>query len=378
MKLAIAPVSPLMDSPRSVDELFDSPERLVERDPRRLLRAVASAGAQVRETARLVEEAQISGLADSGRPRALVVVGRREGAIAGAALRALAGPECPVWVVHVPGPDIPVWVTAADLVLVLSRTGAGAYALAAADDAARRGCAMVGVGAADAPLHARCAQARAPYVALPGSREQQASLWSLMTPTLLVAGVTGVLPGAIWEPETVADLLDESALRCGPIQESFANPAKALALEVLDSQPILVSQGAVAAVVAERAVDQLSVLAGLPVAHFQLPEQAVPARRILSGPLRAVTDDDFFRDRTESTQRELRMVCITDSSTGDAADAMRALRDLADRTHVVTSVLQPISQQAAEQPIREMAELIGMIDFAAAYVSLATDMEASR
>ena len=367
-----------MSVPGSVDELFDDPERLVERDRRRLLRAVASAGAQVRETARLVEEADVASLTDVGRPRALVVVGRREGAIVGSALRALAGADCPVWVVPVPGPEIPVWVTAADLVLVLSRTGAGAYALTAADDAARRGCALAGVGAADAPLHARCAQARAPYVALPSSREQQASLWSLMTPALLVAGVTGILPNAIWEPETVADLLDESALRCGPNQESFANPAKTLALELLDSLPMLVSQGAVAGVAASRAVDQLAVLAGVPAAHFRLPEQAVPARRVLAGPLRAVADDDFFRDRTERGHRELRMICFTDSSAGDAATVMRDLRALADATHVVTSVLQPLSQQAAEQPIREMAELIGMVDFAAAYVSLAGDIEASR
>ena len=367
-----------MSVPGSVDELFDDPERLVERDRRRLLRAVASAGAQVRETARLVEEADVASLTDVGRPRALVVVGRREGAIVGSALRALAGADCPVWVVPVPGPEIPVWVTAADLVLVLSRTGAGAYALTAADDAARRGCALAGVGAADAPLHARCAQARAPYVALPSSREQQASLWSLMTPALLVAGVTGILPNAIWEPETVADLLDESALRCGPNQESFANPAKTLALELLDSLPMLVSQGAVAGVAASRAVDQLAVLAGLPAAHFRLPEQAVPARRVLAGPLRAVADDDFFRDRTEGGHRELRMICFTDSSAGDAATVMRDLRALADATHVVTSVLQPMSQQAAEQPIRELAELIGMVDFAAAYVSLAGDIEASR
>lgn len=367
-----------MTLPVSADELFDSPERLVERDRRRLLRAVASAGAQVRETARLVEEAHIASLADSGRPRALVVVGRREGAIVGSALRALAGADCPVWVLHAPGPDIPVWVTAADLVVVLSRTGAGTYALTAADEAARRGCALVGVGAADAPLHARCAQARAPYIPLPSSREQQASLWSLMTPALLVAGVTGVLPGAIWEPDTVADLLDESALRCGPTQESFANPAKTLALALLDSLPMLVSQGAVAGVAGSRAVDQLAVLAGLPVAHFRLPEQAVPARRVLSGPFQAVSDDDFFRDRTEDGHRELRIVCVTDSSSGDAATAMRDLRHLADNAHVATSVLQPMSQQTAEQPIREMAELIGMVDFTAAYVSLAGDMEASR
>lgn len=367
-----------METAGSVDELFDDPERLVERDRRRLLRAVASSGAQVRETARLVDDARITTLSAYDRPRALVVVGRREGAIAGAAVRALAGAESPVWVVDVPGPMIPVWVTAADLVLVLSRTGAGEYALAAADDAARRGCVLVGVGAADAPLHARCAQARAPYVALPSSREQQASLWSLMTPALLVAGVTGILPSALWEPETVADLLDESALRCGPAQESFANPAKALALELLDSLPILVSQGAVTAVAGNRAVDQLAVLGGLPAAHFRLPEQAVPARRVLSGLLRAEAEDDFFRDRTETGHRDLRMVCLTDSSSGDAAMAMRELRDVAEANHVLTSVLGPMSQQTAEQPIRELAELIGMVDFAAAYVCLAVDLEVSR
>lgn len=363
-----------MVEPASPEDLLDSPQALVDHDHRRLLPAVASAGAQVRETARLVEESGVDRIATGGRPRALVIVGRREGAIAGSALAALAGPRCPVWVVAVPGPEIPVWVGAADLVLVLSRTGAGAYALTAADSAARRGAALVGVGAADAPLHARCAEARAPYVALPASREQQASLWSLMTPALLVAGWSEVLPGATWEPETVADLLDESAMRCGPSQESFANPAKTLATELLDAWPMVVSQGPVAGVAAARLVDQLAVLAGLPAAHFRLPEQAVAARRSLTGPTRPHAEDDFFRDRTEDASRTLRLVCLLDSARGDAADAMAELRRRAELDHVATSTLLPIAERAAEQPVRELAELISLADFAAAYVSLAGEL----
>ena len=53
--------------------------------------------------------------------------------------------------------------------MVATRTGAGRYAVTPAYEAARRGVSLVGIGAEDAPLHAACSAARAPYVPLPRS-----------------------------------------------------------------------------------------------------------------------------------------------------------------------------------------------------------------
>src|ERR687893_1165936 len=176
-----------MTTPEFAEEVLDDPELLRARDPRGLLPAVAGAGAQVRETARLTDEAGLGRVTEGGRPRGLVVVARREGAVAAAVLRALLGPSSPVTVDVVPGPALPVWMGASDIAVVATRTGAGRYAVTPAYEAARRGVSLVGIGAEDAPLRAACAGARAPYVPLPNSRVRHTTLWSLLTPMLQLA-----------------------------------------------------------------------------------------------------------------------------------------------------------------------------------------------
>ena len=114
-----------MTTPELAEEVLDDPELLRARDPRGLLPAVAGAGAQVRETARLTEEAGLERVTSGGRPRGLVIVARREGAVAARVLRALLGSSSPVAVDVVPGPDLPVWTGPSDIAVVATRTGAG-------------------------------------------------------------------------------------------------------------------------------------------------------------------------------------------------------------------------------------------------------------
>src|SRR3954468_9458975 len=68
-----------MTSPEFAEEVLDDLDVLRARDPRGLLPAVAGSGAQVRETARLTAEAGLGRITESGRPRGLVIVARREG-----------------------------------------------------------------------------------------------------------------------------------------------------------------------------------------------------------------------------------------------------------------------------------------------------------
>ena len=76
-----------MTGPEFAEEVLDDLDLLRARDPRDLLPAVAGAGAQVRETARLTEEAGLGRITDGGRPRGLVIVARREGAVAASVSR---------------------------------------------------------------------------------------------------------------------------------------------------------------------------------------------------------------------------------------------------------------------------------------------------
>ncbi len=104
-----------------------------------MLRALASSGAQVRESASLAAEANLASLTDEGRPRAVVVAGVGTAARTGDLLETVAGPRCPVPVVGHRSAGIPGWVGAADAVIAVSASGRSPEALAAAEAAAGAG-----------------------------------------------------------------------------------------------------------------------------------------------------------------------------------------------------------------------------------------------
>jgi hypothetical protein len=375
-----------MTRPEFAEEILDDLDILRARDPRGLLPAIAGSGAQVRETARLTEEAGLRRVTDGGRPRGLVIVARREGAVAASVLRALLGPSSPVTVDVVPGPSLPVWTGPSDIAVVATRTGAGQYAVTPAYEAARRGVALVGIGAEGAPLHAACSAARAPYVALPTSRVRHTALWSLLTPMLQLATELQLLPAGVADPEAIAAALDEVAGECGPAQESFVNPAKTLALELLDALPLIAAEGPLAGAAATRIEDQLATLAGLPVTGFRLPDQRVAACAVLGGPLAPRDADDFFRDREEDAGRRLRLLTIRDTEAAEhdgagereprsAAAAMDEVLRTAVGHNIPVSVLAEHGDPTRFARLPRLARQLAVADFTAAYLALALDKE---
>jgi hypothetical protein len=376
-------------TPEFAEEVLDDLEVLRARDPRGLLPAVAGAGAQVRETARLTEEAGLERVTSGGRPRGLVIVARREGAVAARVLRALLGSSSPVAVDVVPGPDLPVWTGPSDIAVVATRTGAGRYAVTPAYEAARRGVSLLGIGADDAPLRAACSTARAPYVPLPAGRVRHTTLWSLLTPMLQLASELGLLGEGVADPEAIAAALDEVAGECGPAQESFVNPAKTLALELLDALPVIAAEGPLAGAAATRVADQLETLAGLPVAAFRLPDQRVAACSVLGGPLTSRADDDFFRDREADSGRRLRLLTIRDTDAGthdgagereprSATEAMDQVLRTAGAHNVPLSALAEHGDPARYGRLPRLARQLAVADFSAVYLALALDAERAR
>ena len=375
-----------MTSPELAEEILDDLELLRARDPRGLLPAVAGAGAQVRETVRLTEEAGLGRVTGGGRPRGLVIVARREGAVAASVLRALLGSSSPVAVEVVPGPTLPVWVGPSDIVVVATRTGAGRYAVTPAYEAARRGASLLGIGAEDAPLRGACSAARAPYVSLPPGRVRHTTLWSMLTPLLLLAAELGLLPEGAAEPESIATALDEVATECGPARESFVNPAKTLALEMLDALPVIAAEGPLAGAAAIRVADQLATLAGLPATGFRLPDQRVAACAVLGGPLAPGDEGDFFRDRADDTGRRLRLLTIRDDDAAahdgaeereprSAAEAMEQVLRTAAAHDVPVSALAEHGDPARYGRLPRLARQLAVADFSAVYLALALDNE---
>src|SRR3954453_12446565 len=327
-----------MTSPELAEEVLDDLDVLRARDPRGLLPGVAGAGAQVRETARLTEEAGLDRVTGGGRPRGIVIVARREGAVAGSVRRALRGPASPVTGDVVPGPDLPVWTGPSDITVVATRTGAGRYAVTPAYEAARRGVTLFGIGAEDAPLRAASSTAPAPYAPLPRSRVRHTTLWSLLPPMLQLAVGLDLLSEGAADLEAIAAALDEVATECGPARESFVNPAKTLALELLDPLPVIAAEGPLTRAAPRRVADQLATLAGLPVTSFRLPDQRVAVRTVLGGPLAPAGDqDDFFRDRTDYPGRRLRLITIRDADAGELDGGEREPRSAGE---AITEVLR--------------------------------------
>jgi hypothetical protein len=253
-------------------------------------------------------------------------------------------------------------------------------------EAARRGVALVGIGAEGAPLHAACSAARAPYVALPTSRVRQTTLWSLLTPMLQLATELQLLPAGVADPEAIAAALDEVAGECGPAQESFVNPAKTLALELLDALPLIAAEGPLAGAAATRIEDQLATLAGLPVTGFRLPDQRVAACAVLGGPLAPRDADDFFRDREDDAGRRLRLLTIRDTEAAEhdgagereprsAAAAMDEVLRTAVGHNIPVSVLAEHGDPTRFARLPRLARQLAVADFTAAYLALAMDKE---
>jgi hypothetical protein len=188
------------------------------------------------------------------------------------------------------------------------------------------------------------------------------------------------------DPDAIAAALDEVAGECGPAQESFVNPAKTLALELLDSLPVIVAEGPLAGAASTRIEDQLATLAGLPATSFRLPDQRVAACAVLGGPLAPREADDFFRDREDDAGRRLRLLTIRDPDAGDhdgagereprsAGAAMDEMLRLASAHNIPVSTLAEHGDPTRFARLPRLARQLAVADFAAVYLALALDNE---
>src|SRR5687767_13555590 len=258
---------------RSFDhELIDNATALTARDTGGMLRAIASAGAQVREAATLTAEQDLSMLADEGRPRAVVVAGAGTAARTGDILATVAGPRCLVPVLAHRSVEVPGWIGAADVVIAVSASGRSPEALAIAEAAGRRGARLLAIGAPDSPLQAAAERNRSPFVPIPRRGPARANLWGLTVPVLLAARTLGLVKVNEADLAETATRLDLEADRCRPTAESFVNRAKSLALNLAGSVPVVWGDSPLAHVAALRCGDMLSANARYPVVTDALGE----------------------------------------------------------------------------------------------------------
>ena len=226
---------PLLD-----EALLDDETALTQIDTRRSVRALATAGAQVREAIHLCAEAGLPRLSGGDRPRSVLVAALGGWAVVADVLGLLAEPGSPVPVSTRQGMPLPGWVGSLDLVVAVSHSGRAPGPLALAAEAARRGAALLTVGAPDSPLADVCARARGIHVDVPVERTStRTAMWSLLAPVVYAADALGLVRAGPQVLAKVADRLDGWAEALRPSSECFVNPAKSLAIDLAAGIPVV-------------------------------------------------------------------------------------------------------------------------------------------
>lgn len=351
---------------------LDDVEALQLVDAHGSLKALASAGAQVRTMVRTTREAGLERLADL-RPRGVVVAAAGGSAAVANILEGATRMSGAIPVQTCVAGPLPGWVGALDLVIAVSQSGRAAGALTLVAEAARRGASVITVGAPDSPLADVSAQARGLHVPVSVSgTSSRTSLWAQVTPVLMAAEAMGLMPvrPEIWE--ALADALDERAQEVRPGSESFVNPAKILALEIVESTPILLGAGFLGGVAVRRASAMLGRIGRVPVAFGTLPDAASQIVACFDGPLTGGGrgDEDIFADPflDAPPRPPLRLILLRDLSPEGAASGPLSDRVIAaaEDAGVRVSVLDAESPE----PLLQLARHVALTDFAATYLAL--------
>lgn len=368
----------------------DDPSELARRDTRDMLRALATAGAQVREAITLSTEGAVGRIGDGSRPRAVLVAAVGGSKVVGDVLRVLAEEGSPVPVSTRSNVPLPGWVGPLDLVVAVSLSGRALGPLAIATEAARRGAALLTVGADDSPLADVARQARGVHIGVGrGRTSSRTSLWSLLTPALLGShelGVVDVSADALTEASRVLDAVAEE---CRPSSESFVNPAKLAAATLAPTVPMALGDNPLSGVGAVRAAEMLARTARVPATYGVLPDAASQVVACFDGPFTAgggnsggtARDDDIFADPflDGPAQPRLGLLVLRD-------DADRASRDSVQTTALTDAVVAEADgagckvvevAAASGPPIARLARQLAMVDYIATYLAIGTGIDPS-
>jgi hypothetical protein len=362
---------------------LDDTELVEAGDPGGMLRQIALSAAQIRSALRACEEADLSGLRPDSRPRAIVVAGTGGSGFAGEVLTAICGTGAPVQVVSVRGYQLPGWVGAADLVIAVSASGTSEETLALAGQAVRRGCHFAAVGAPGTPLHEIAARTRGTYVPVAANGLARSAPWTLAIPPLVIASRLGVvrIDPAVYEDAAVA--MEEIAHQCRPSSESFVNPGKSLALDLVGTLPVIWGGSLLAGVAARRFASQLAASAKYPAMAGTLPGAGHDQVAVFDGPFAPAPipefpeAEDFDLAEPEPEPGEgppmPRLVLIADAvGEHPSVTQMRAAAaSLAAARGIDVSELSA----AGEHPLRRLTGVVQLIDYAAAYLGIACGID---
>ncbi len=320
------------------------------------LRRLAESGSRVR---REVADARAAGSGtdprdDEGRPRAVIAAGPDS-----RLLRAVLEPACPVPFVAWPGPGLPGWAGGLDLVVMLAPEGSDVGSASAVAEAVRRGCRIV-VACPEPSLVSEHARGRWTTL-LPTATGDQ-----LATAVVMLGHLEGLSLGPHTDGDEVADSLDQVAVVCSPHRDLSVNPAKALAIALADSTPLVWGGSVLAARAARRVAEALrratgrNALAGDAERLLPLLEAARP-RDVFADP---------YADPGEGGEAGRPLLLVLDDGTSDpAVDEDRGR--LEEVAHARGVRVETLDTQARHELAR-YASLVLTGSYLARYLALGT------
>ena len=387
------------------ERLLDDEAARRRLDSRDVLRSLATAGAQVRQGVRLAADAGIDRLSSTDRPRMILVAATGGTSVVGDILATIAGPTSSVPVMVRPDGPLPGWVGALDLVISVSQSGVAAGPVALCAEAARRGAALLTIGAPDSPLADVCARGRGIHVEVPRDRTaSRTALWSMVTPVLVAAHRLGLVDASDACLDGVADRLDAAAAAYRPSSEFFVNPAKILAADLAERIPVFLADGPVAGIAARRATTMLARTARHPATWGELPSAAASAVALLDGrftdegaaacaqraqlalgeePAAQAGDafDSLFRDPYLDAAPDPRLAVVLVRDATDAANPQPAGSGAVAEAVVAAARASGVQVSEAQaspgHPLERLADLVSLVDFTATYLAIGGGLDPS-
>jgi len=372
---------------------LDDPELVESGDPGGMLRQVASSAAQVRTAVRASDETDLSALRPDRRPRAIVVAGAGGSVFAGETLAAICGPRSPTQVIGVSGYQLPGWVGAADLVIAVSRSGETAEVLALAAEAARRGCDLAAVAAPGSPLQQVALAARGTFIPVTSGGPARSMPWALAVPLLVMASRLGVARVDVAAYESAAVAMEDISHQCRPSSESFVNPGKSLALDLVGTLPLIWGGSPLASVAARRFAAQLAANAKYPSLAGVLPDVGHDQVATFDGPFAPPPEPDFpaAEDFDEDSFGELSeddVGALTETPDDNPLLRLVLLADQAGEQSAVTRSREAAVSLAAArgievseitmdgaEPLVRLAGAVHLLDYASVYLGIACGID---
>lgn len=311
-----------------------------------LLRPLAEAGARIRRED-VAAQGPLAALGGADRPRALIVFGPEARLV-----RAVLEPTCPVPLVAWPRLGLPGWVGPLDIVVVLG--GGDRTSLAATYEAVRRGCQLLVVAPAQSALARESASSST--TVLPTSTGDP-----LAAAVVALAGLHRLGLGPAVSPPAIADAMDRVAEECSAQRDVTENPAKLVALELAEAQPLVWGGSILAARASRRIAEALRAASGRVV----LSADAGALEPLLT----TAAPRDPFADPFEEAAPACRpgLVLIDDDRDDElAAEERDRLTRIAAAQDVTISRLS----HTEGGPVERYATVLQQGLFAAAYLSI--------